>query len=231
MAVRRGRGRAAPQRLKAWSYSVYNQWKQCPRKVYFAKILRHPDPIGKAGQRGIKIHKQAEDYVKGRLEELPESLKKFPEEFEQARESATTEAEAELAFTREWKKTSWRDWDNCWVRMKVDLLDWDPRERSLRMVDLKTGRARDYTDQLELYFVGGLHLYPRAEAFVAEIWYLDSGEIEDLAFNVSELEETTETWEERARKLMEDTEFPAFPGPLCKWCNFSSRKGGPCEVG
>lgn len=230
------RSRAATKRLKSWSYSTYNMWKQCPRRIFLAKIAKHPDPMGPAAQRGIRIHGIAEDFIKGKVEEFPlrgpgKELRDFAADLEAIRDSPTAISEHDFTFTDAWKITHWRDWDGAWVRMKLDVFDKPDPER-ITVIDFKTGRRRDYEQQLELYGLGGLLAHSKVQEVTAEIWYIDEGDtddaIEGITFERKELDSLKKTWEKRAKPLMSDTEFRARPSSTCSWCPFSKEKGGQC---
>lgn len=219
-----------PRRLKAWSYSTYSNYERCPRRVYYAKIERLPDPIGKAGQRGIHAHEQAEQYVLGQLDELPKILRQFPAEFDELRAHPRVETEGEWAFTRTWETTDWRDWSGAWVRVKLDAA---VREGDvLRVIDYKTGMVRNYDAQVELYALAGFLRHPAVKRVEAELWYLDQGEIDGpYGFKKAEVDELRKVWEERVAPMMTDETFEPTPHPaVCRYCPFSKKKGGPCEA-
>ena len=226
--------------LKSWSYSTYNMWSQCPRRIYYAKIEKRPDPLGAAAQKGIKVHAMAEHFIKGEIDRFPEkgvgkALNAWVEDLTRLRESPTAKSELDFTFTEDWQQTHWRDWDNAWVRMKIDAFD-RPEKDTVVVIDFKTGRRRDYDKQLELYALASFKAYPQVERAVAEIWYIDEGAIgapdavDGIEFTKDEEPELQAKWDERAGKLMADTEFRAT-GQGCDWCPFSNRKGGPCERG
>ena len=227
------------KKLKSWSYSTWGQYKKCPRKVYFSKIKKLPDPIGKAGQRGIVIHEVAEKYVKGMIDAFPakgpgKDLVHFVESFDRLKNSPSAKAELDFTFTVEWQQTHWRDWDNAWVRMKIDAFERVDK-KTIRVIDYKTGQRRDYEAQLELYGLGGFKAHPEVETVLAEIWYLDEGDthdpIEIVEFHRHEEDALQKLWEKRVDSMMNDTEYRPSPSSECSWCPFSKRKGGPCEAG
>lgn len=242
MARRTWGGGTAPKKtpqLKSWSYSTWNTWRKCPRRIFFAKIQRLPDPMGKAAQRGIKIHEIAEEFIKGKIDKLPvtgtgKELRDFGKDFIRLRESATAKSELDLTFTRTWGQTHWRDWDHAWVRIKVDAFD-RPDPETIVIVDFKTGQRRDYDKQLELYGLGGMKAFPKVKKVIGEIWYLDEGKsndpIEAIEFTKKEEPALQKLWEERVKPMMADTTFRAQPSSECSWCPFSKGKGGPCVDG
>jgi RecB family exonuclease len=220
---------AAPKpTLKAWSYSTWNQYNECAKKTFFAKIDRShgiKDELGAAGQRGSRIHEEIEAFTK-RTKPATKNLALILDELTALRESPTLVAEGEWAFTRDWRPTAWRNWDGAWVRMKLDA--HDVRGTTLLLIDYKTGKERDYDKQLELYGLGGFKTFPQVDVVEAEIWYTDQGKIDGLKFQKAEAPALEKTWEKRVKKMMADTEFRPRPGNHCRWCPFSKAKGGPC---
>lgn len=225
-----------PKTLKSWSYSTYNMWTQCPRRIYLQKIEKLPDPMGPAAQRGIKIHSIAEDFIKGKIDVFPErgkgkELRDFQDDLQAIRESDTAISEQDFTFTRDWRITHWKDWDQAWVRMKLDVFDM-PDPEHITVIDFKTGKRRNYEKQLELYGLGGLLAHETVQQVTAEIWYIDEGTspdaIEGISFDRHEMEDLQATWESRVSPMMDDTQFRARPSSTCSWCPFSKGKGGQC---
>ena len=223
------------KRVKSWSYSTWSRYDECPKRTYYQKIEKLPDPIGPAGQRGIKIHKKAEDFVKGRLgDEIPKELGEFEEEFFELRDKGGVTAEADYTYTEDWKRTKWNDWDNAWVRMKVDVEDTAPtlqEHGDLLIIDHKTGRKRNYKKQSEVYAIGAFLAHPKVEKVAIEFWYLDiaGDNIELEQYVRDELKDLQLKWEGLVRPMMEDETFEPRPGGQCRYCTFSQHKGGPCE--
>lgn len=232
------KGGWAKRRNRSWSYSTWGQYDQCPTKIFFAKIVGIKDPMGPAAARGIRIHKVAEQYVKGEIDELPArgagSLADFQVDLDELRNSSTAQAEADWTFREDWSRTNWNDWDDAWVRMKLDVLD-TPSKGAVYAADYKTGKKRDYTKQQELYGLGGFKAFPNAEVVDFDIWYLDHGKTHDAIVSVQFLKEEEaaleEKWLDRVAPMLNDKEFKPRPHPVpCGWCAFSKHKGGPCEA-
>ena len=85
------------------SYSALKVFEECPYRSYIQRGKKVPEPSSPAADRGTQIHQEAEDYVKGELGELPDSLKKFKDDFEELRNlyaEAQVELEGEWGFTK-----------------------------------------------------------------------------------------------------------------------------------
>lgn len=242
--------------VKSWSFSRWTDYEQCPRKFKFKVLDRLPEPPNPAMKRGIVLHKMAELYIRGEKitranvvddkggalctaseftqfhKEWKACLKRFQEEFDELRE-LHAQTEISWTFTKDWKsETRWDDWANAWVRIKVDCYDHDPDNRRARIIDWKTGRARDsHTDQLELYAIAGFIVFPDVEEIDAILGYLDSGEVVKRTYKRKALAALKRTWAKRVRAMLSDREFKPRPGPLCRWCHYRKSNGGPCEFG
>ncbi len=241
MAVRRRQAKKAGPRkqLKAWSYSTWNMWRICPQRIFYSKIERLPDPLGKAAQRGTEVHGIAEEFVAGKIDELPtrgngKILIPFKPDLIQLRDEPTVKVEVDFTFTETWRKTHWRDWNDAWVRMKIDVL-YRPEPGHVVLLDYKTGRKRDYAKQTEIYALGCFTAHKSAEKVTTEIWFLDHPNDDDAItsfdFGREEMGTLQAEWERRVKPMMEDTVYRPSPGNDCSWCPFSKKKGGPCEAG
>jgi len=110
--------------IPAWSYSALKTYETCAYRSYISKVKRIQEDFGPAAARGTDIHQQAEDYVRGDLKELPDTLKKFQSQFEDMREgfiNATVELEGEWGFTIDWEAL-WLDGKRCMGKSKTRCL-------------------------------------------------------------------------------------------------------------
>jgi len=230
-------GEETRPRLKSWSYSTYTQYEGCPARVYYGKILKLPDPLGPAVERGNQIHVLADRYLKGILQEFPakgvgKEWHAYREHLDALKDLSRMKSESDMTFTREWRKTHWRDWDGAWVRMKLDVEAFHSKTHLL-VVDFKSGQDRDYSKQLELYGLGGFKQYPSVKEVTAEIWLVDQPNSPNAIRGINFTRATDEkrlqtTWEGRVEKMMADETYKARPSRACSWCPFSKAKGGPC---
>jgi len=171
--------------IKAWSYSRYNTYKQCPLKAKLKFVDKLEEPKNDAMARGIEIHNKCEDYIKGKLKRLPKELKLFGDAFRDLKARFKKKVPAMVvedmwAFTVDWDETQWNNWAKCWVRIKLDLA-YFVEENVLDITDFKTGKFRpmmneDYIEQLELYALAALLTYPQKDLIVKpRLMYLDAG--------------------------------------------------------
>jgi hypothetical protein len=223
----------AIKQFTAWSFSRLTDYEDCPRRAKFKHLDKYAEPGGPALERGSKIHKDCEAFVRGRLVELPPSLARFPEEFAELRKIAKDVAvEQQLAVDADWRPCDWFG-PQAWLRVVVDAShrSAETEVSTIVMVDYKTGKIYpDKVDQLDLYGLVGLAYHPDIKRVDGAFWYLDQGEI----INRSLLRGAEETrcrkvWAKRVKPMLADSTFAPTPGDGCRWCFFGQNglaKGG-----
>lgn len=230
------------KQITSWSFSRYFDYRKCPRKSFYKVIQRLPEPGNKAMERGNAIHKLAESYIKGEARRVPDELKKFTDLFKELKQLYKKKVggvavEDSWAFTKDWVQTTYDDWANCHVRIKVDCAA-NPGLDVLTIYDWKTGKYRaeqhaDYLEQLELYVVGGFYQYTHVKAIQPKLVYLDQGAIypegEPHIYQRKELPALTKKWEKRVLPMLSDTVFAPRPSHDCHYCHFRKSNGGPCQ--
>lgn len=188
--------------IKAWSWSRYADYVQCPRKAKYKHVQKMKEPGSAAMNRGGAIHDIISEYIRGTIKTLPKLLKyefedeKFSEEFPDLtfikkelmkfrkdytkKDHSKMTVEDDWAFTKSWGITKWDDWNGCWVRMKLDLAHLIHKGKALVITDWKSGRSREedkqaYAAQLELYAVAGFIKYPEVDIIYPRLVFVDSG--------------------------------------------------------
>lgn len=223
--------RALP-RFTAWSYTRFADYKECPLKAKLKHLDKIVEPAGEALERGAAIHKEAEAYVGRRLEVLPESLARFPEEFAALRARRDVESERQMAVTASWQPCEWFARD-AWLRVVVDATYAGvlPHEPGRTVIDYKTGKIRQANaDQLDLYGLVMLAYYPGVKCVDSALWYLDQGEIVSRTLTPSGAPALRERWGRLVLPMLSDETFAPKPSNGCRWCFYGVSgvaKGGP----
>jgi hypothetical protein len=220
------------KRLLAWSYSRLDLWLTCPRRCFLKHIQKLVEPPSPPLERGSRIHKLAEDYLKGILKKLPSELKLLKAEFAVlAKLRKRLQIEAELAFALHWGLSGWFDPD-CWCRIKMDVMYDDPKETQIRrVIDWKTGKMNPkHTEQTELYAIGAFLTAPKNIIRVdTKLAYTDSGEVVEQTFMRTDLPKLQKKWEKLAVPMLRDTKFKPTPSSnACRFCPWTKVLGGPC---
>jgi hypothetical protein len=67
------------------------------------------------------------------------------------------------------------------------------------------------------------------EKINTKLWYVDQG-IEVVETYERDVHETQiKQWNKAAKPLLSDRAFAPKPSSLCRWCDFSVAKQGPCK--
>ena len=181
--------------------------------------------------RGEKIHLAAEQYVRGDLEDLPHTLRKFKTQFVELAEDYSQGKvilEEEWGYTKDWAPTGYFDKD-VWVRLKLDaLVKLDAN--SARVIDYKTGKKLGnevkHMQQAQLYAVGTFLRYPEIDVIQTEFWYTDQGITTTKIYRRQQFLQYMKRFTERGIKVTTDTIFRPKPGKYtCKWCDFGKETG------
>ena len=219
--------------VTAWSISRLNTYTQCPFKFKLTVLDKIREPSSPAMERGAAIHKEAEVYLKDGVVDIPESLALMAEEFTFIKKHEA-QSELEVTFAKDWSITGWFEKD-AWCRIKIDAMVL--ADGVLRVIDFKTGKYKPddndaYEDQLELYSLAALTLYPEYKLVSAELWFLDSGDIVGTkhgAYIQTMLPALQTKWATKVTPMFMDTIFAERPNKFCNWCHFRKANNGPCS--
>lgn len=219
--------------VTSWSYSRYADYKQCPAKFKFKHVDKLPDPGSPAMQRGNDIHKQAEDYVTGKIDEVPSSLVAVASELNFLRANDAV-AEENWGFKSDWDWIGREGWfgNDVWFRAKTDVrLLYD--DDTLLLGDWKTGKMYfSNEEQIELFALAGFKRFPFVTEVDTRLWYTDApaetNEIQRV-YTAKDLAAVQKDWTKRVVPMFKDKRFAPTPNDKCGWCPFSKAKGGPCK--
>ncbi len=225
--------------ITSWSFSRYSDYKKCPALAKYKHVMKMKEPPNKAMERGTAIHKLAEDYVDGNIKRCPTELKLMEANFKHLKKQKTIFIEEQWAFRKDWSETDWKDWDGCWLRIKIDVA-YINGNNALSVIDHKTGSMREerkaeYMEQLELYGLAGLVKFPDIEEVIPSLWYIDHGVVypgtDDimLSYTQDDKKQLMKLWEGRVKPMLTDKTFKPKPNYGCSYCAFSKAKGGMCK--
>ncbi len=215
-----------------WSYSKLSVYENCPRQFkykYIDKIDRFVE--SPAMVRGLDIHNKAEKYATGQIKRMPKELKVYENEFNQIRKMGAS-GEVDYSFTEEWEPTKWNKWSNVWCIAKVDTRVEITKE-NLAIIDYKTGKIYDtHKDQADVYALSGFIHYPEVEDIDLEFWYLDQKDEDPGSWGYSRdthFKPLQRMFQQRHDKMAKDKKFIKKPTYKCRWCDYNSKNGGPCD--
>ena len=237
------------KQITSWSFSRYSDYSLCPLKAKLKHLDKIAEPGNDAMVRGGMIHKAAELYIIGVTPRLPTELKAFGPLFKSLRsqykkDPTVISVEQTWALTKTWTRTVWNDWDQCWLRIKLDCARHIPAERLMVTYDWKTGRYREnqqeeYLQQLELYALAALVLHEAVDRVHPKLIYLDAGivyptdEADPLEYTRKDISRLKKAWIKRTKAMMKDKRFAPRPNDKCRWCYYradnKSNGGGQCK--
>lgn len=236
-------------RITSWSYSRFGTYKQCPLKAKLSILDKIQEPKNDAMERGNKVHKGAEDFLKGDIARVPAELKSLEAKLKQLKAKRKKNPEQVLVeemwvFRSDWTETVWNDWAQAWLRVKMDcaeLILAKGQAPILDIIDWKTGKFSprwnlpDYMEQMELYGLGGLlkfgaqypdvQVRPRLAYTDAGIAFPDydspiTNENPAQVYTMADLPGLKKKWEKATRQMLNDQKFAPKPNDKCKWCHY-----------
>jgi CRISPR/Cas system-associated exonuclease Cas4 (RecB family) len=209
----------------SFSNSSIKLYEQCPYKYKLQRIDGLQEPTGSAAERGKTIHAELESALIG----LPiySEITEYWESFINELKAMGAKPEVELGFTHDWEPCGFSQGE-VWLRGVLDVLSLN--NTTAYVADWKTGKERDYEDQVKLYAVMVMAAYPEIEEVKIEILYVDLkkkvsyGTIKRIDF------ESLRDWiTSRILKIQADDIYAPKPSFNCKWCHFRKDNGGPCR--
>ena len=225
----------SPGPIKTWSASALKKFESCPLSLYLSKVGKFPDPSGPAAERGTQVHQMAEDFVGGKLDDIPKELSKAATTLRELRElhgEGKVSMEGEWGYTRDWAPTAYFGKD-VWLRAKLDVYVQED-DTSARVIDWKTGRkfGNEYAhaSQAMIYAVATFMRFPRLQALATEFHYTDQGEITIQRYSRQQAMELQPRITTRALKLTTCHEFVPRPSTSnCRWCPHAKVQDGYTE--
>lgn len=198
---------------KSWSYSQLSGYEQCPHAHMYRKVVKLPEPKSWHLTNGNYVHKLAENFLLGKIKELPKELSEFRPEFN-ALLKANAKPEEEFVFNNKWEllEDGWSNPD-AWLRSKLDA------RIDNYIIDFKTGKIYpSHEAQGRLYANAFMMCNPDVDEVDIEFWYLSSGQVTSFQHKREQLEDDIAEWERRVKILHTDTEFKPTPHQYCRNC-------------
>ena len=210
----------------AHSYSAIKMYEQCPAKYKFTRIDKLPEPTGPAAERGKVIHAEIEAVLKGQLELVCDELEYLLPKMDEWKQK-NAESELEFAVDSDWNLVEFTD-SRALFRGVIDLY-YEQGDTAV-VLDFKTGKERDYLDQVRVYSTVIFATKPRIERIIPMIEFIDlQKSTEYMTFYRRDIEHMKADIQGRLNIIGHDKFFAANPSGLCKFCHFRKDNGGPCK--
>jgi hypothetical protein len=205
-------------------------YELCPLKYKLKHIDKLPEPHSPAFARGNTVHKQAADYLEGKLLEPTDEIRNFGTRYFDELKELNPVVEQQWGFTSSWKPTGWFGKD-VWLRAVLDALVIYP-DATADVIDHKTGKKYGSNeDQMALFATVTFARHPSVKKVTTRLWYLDSGDEDIVEFERTQFPEMKAEWEKRAAYALNAKDFPPRPNDKCRFCPWSASQGGQCRFG
>lgn len=198
---------------KSWSYSQLSGYEMCPHAHMYRKVVKLKEPPSWHLSNGNYVHKLAENYLLGKIKELPKELRLFKKEFANLLE-AKAAPEEEFVLDKDWQlmKNAWKS-PNAWLRSKLDA------RIDNYIIDFKTGKVYDaHVGQGRLYANIYMMINPDVDEVDIEFWYLTSGTVTNFTFYRKDLERDVKAWNDRVAIMHNDITYNPTPHQYCRNC-------------
>lgn len=213
--------------IDPWGFSKLDVFRTCKAKFKYQFIDKLPQRSSAALERGGEIHEAIESYLNGWSTGLPPELEEWREAFDLIKRE-NFHGEQAIGIARDWRLLP--DWfhKDTWLRVKMDA--YYRKGTRLQVIDFKSGKYRiPSTDQIELYAIAGLSIYPDIEEVEAEYWFIDTGDFYKKLYKKAELIELRKKYEQASDAIYTEGQWLPTPSQECRWCSYSKTKGGPCR--
>lgn len=210
----------------SYSHSSIKTYEQCPASYKFSRIDKIPSESGPAAERGKLLHAEAEAVIKGGLPIVSEPMEHMLPMLLRLRDQGALSEEV-ISLTKDWEITDY-DADDVRLRGIIDVLLIEGPIAYVR--DFKSGKKRDYSDQLKLYAAMVFAKYPDVNAIQPIIDYIDIKKSELYTRIMRKEESLLREWiNERMMKIDNDKIYAPNPSSLCSYCSFRKNNFGPCR--
>lgn len=246
-----------------WSFSSLMTYETCPHRFKLAKIDRLPEPPRPPDnpmERGNRVHKRYEAYVKGETAvfdneaRCSDTFRAAADHLRLLHQVGMATAEDDWLFNREWDEVPKKmdcsvhgrgkpdpECEECaarvWLWAKLDACVMDKEERKVIAIDYKTGKSQykaiEHVQQVQLYAAISALKFPWAETIIAELWYLDEGHVRQSTYTAEQALSFVGRYDVRAQRIFDDKLYRPNPNIMtCKYCPYGPKTGtGVCPVG
>lgn len=224
--------------VRAWSFSSLQVFEECPYRTYISRVKKIREPQGEAAARGERIHKQAEDFTQGVVDEFPkDKWHRFESELYELKalyDAGKAEFEGEWGFTKDWEPCGWMA-PETWARIKLDAYVQET-ETSARVIDYKSGKRRGneikHNQQCLLYAIAAFVRNPNLQFVTAELWYVDLGETSKKSYTREQALSFLPGFHKRAVAQTTEVNFDPTPSKhACRWCSYKDGEYPECKYG
>ena len=186
--------------VSKFSNSSIKTYEQCPYKFKLTRVDGLVEPAGEAAERGKLIHLAFEMAIKN-VDPLPQEFEHWNTYVGKLKD-LNTKAEEPFAITKDWQACKFDD-ANAWLRGVIDAIYFI--DDGIHILDWKTGKERDYTEQVNLYAGVLFAIFPEVKKISTEICYIDLKKQINYGYVYREKAEELKQWIiDRVNKIEND---------------------------
>lgn len=203
-----------------WSYSMLTAFETCPRRFYLTRVSKQvTEPQTEATLHGNAVHKALEEYVGGTAP-LPDKYEPYRPVADKLKTAPGKKLlEYKFGLTRGLRPTTFFASD-CWMRGVIDVAV--VREKTVVVLDYKTGKRKTDHDQLGMFAMAATALWPFAEKVKTGYIWLQTNQMDTKEYTPEDKVPLAQEFAGRAQRMEEahkEDRWPARPSGLCRsWC-------------
>lgn len=217
-----------------WSWTRLDCFEQCPKKFKMQYITKEFPPFNADAphiKKGKGLHKVMENYLK-HGEVLPYPIEYKGETYhihleflypllDKLHEADIKLIEENVCFGINMKRLTWFD-RSAWCRVIFDVLI--VIDDFALIVDWKSGKVKQYSDQLKLFAGAAFELFPQVNRVLTSyIWLEHPNKKPTWAeYKRSDNDDIWHEFGDRAELIQmanESGNWPAKKNMFCKWCD------------
>lgn len=200
-----------------WSFSSLNAYEQCPHRFRLTRITKQvKEPQTQATIEGNEVHRAMEHAVGGTTA-LPTKYEKYQPIVDRLRAASGNKLlEYRFGLTSALKPTEFFGAD-VWVRGVLDVAIVKPDVGVI--LDYKTGKRKVDGDQLRLFALAGLSLWPHIPRVKTGYVWLQSSMMDTDTFDRTQSTEIHREFSARVHRMVvseQSDSWPKRPSGLCR---------------
>lgn len=214
----------------SWSYSRLSDFRKCPLMFEHKYVLKTVPFVGnKYTEEGNRVHKVLENRVGGNVPLQGADLKYEAMAASIQRAPGTTYVERNITLDHNLNPCGDKDWDNAWVRIKIDVLQL--LGENAWAGDYKTGKPTLDEDQLKLTAAGVFQTFSEVQRVTATYLWLQHDAQDTRVYTRDQNAEIWESFMPDVREMQASYvtgSFAAKPSNFnCGYCEIN--KAGRCS--
>lgn len=240
-----------------WSFSQWENYNECPARWKFQSVLKLPrSPSGPAAARGTSMHERVSGYIEKQSgfdlkwlkfgdpderfgDKSPAVIHdKYIPIIDAYRDHPNGDkyAEKQLCMDTNWSITAPKSALHAFTGVldAVRYSKYNADEMGvLRIAEWKSGKPKEsHAEQRSIYALIGLRNWLAATVQVTT-YYLESATEPPGKLKVEAIETGAyvQKWDQRRNRMQGDKVCAPRPGYYCNWCDYATKKGGPCKFG